>query len=154
MPRKAATKETVEEAVEENTVESTVEDTLTPPQPENVTVMVQRIIDTVKGYNAKFNNERTLSVVDLGTQPAHQGTRYRQLYVEALQGLMVISLREGFKSVHGGNEQRRVLARVVVPVTETEAYHALLRRFFAYSEAKTLEDSNFLLNELTVTVKT
>jgi hypothetical protein len=115
--------------------------------------MVTNIISAITGYSAKFNNERTMAVVDLGTKGAHQGTNFRQLFVEANQGFMKITVQEGFKSAHGGNEQRKPLMTFLVPTSETEAYEMLLVRFFNYKKQANLEQGEFLLDTLKKTVQ-
>jgi len=118
----------------------------------NLKSLVWGIINACRGYNAKFNAERTLAVLDLGTQGAHQGTKYRQLFVEATQGFMRLSLREGFSSAHGGEAQRKVLFSFSVSVAETELYAELQTRFFGYNEARNLGDGVVLLDALEKTV--
>lgn len=126
----------------------------TENQKEDSTVesVVRDLIKAITGYSAKFNNERTMSVIDLGTKGAHQGTNFRQLFVEANQGFMRITIQEGFKSAHGGNEQRKALMSFMVPTSEIEAYELLQIRFFNYKKQHNLEQGAFLVETLGKTV--
>jgi len=120
-----------------STVESTVKD----------------LIKAVTGFAAKFNNQRTIAVVDLGIKGAHQGTSFRQLFIEASQGFLTVSIQEGFKSAHGGNEQRKPLMSFVVPTSEYKAYELLQARFFNYKKEANLEQGAFLVDTLKKTIQ-
>ena len=122
---------------------------------DNSTVLsiVEGIIKAVTGYAAKFNNDRTMAVIDLGMKGAHQGTNFRQLFIEANQGFMRISIQEGFKSAHGGNEQRKPLMSFMVPTSEYKAYEMLQVRFFNYKKAGNIEQGLFLVDTLQKTVQ-
>lgn len=124
---------------------------LTPEAPKSVDALVDSLIESVKGYNAKFNHEKTLSVIDLAARGGAQGTTYRQLHVAANQGYMEVSLIEGFKSSHGGNSQTKTLRSVVVPVLYHEAYGKMQKRFFGYDEAKQLGEGKVLLDMIVET---
>lgn len=113
---------------------------------------VQAVIKAVAGYAAKFNNARTVAVVDLGMRAGPQGSKFRQLYVEPRQGMITISLQEGFKSMHGGEGQRKVINAFSVPVTEFEAFDLLMKRFFNYKPNDNLSQAAFLVDSLQQTV--
>lgn len=114
--------------------------------------VVKDIIKAVTGHAAKFNNQRTMAVVDLGQKGAHQGTSFRQLFVEANQGFMKITIQEGFKSAHGGSEQRKPLMTFMVPTSEIVAYELLQARFFNYKKQHNLEQGAFLVDTVCKTV--
>jgi|TARA_R110000851_G_scaffold51968_1_gene123043 hypothetical protein len=127
-------------------------DNITPVPPTTIEELVDQVIMGVRGYGAKFNNDKTLSVVDLASKGAQQGVTYRQLHVQADQGYISIALRETFKSTHGGQEQTKTLSKVSVPVYETKAYSKLQSRFFGYSTTKNVNEGVALLDILRKTV--
>jgi hypothetical protein len=128
-----------------------------PPNtnPTSMTDLVKEVVNSVIGKNAKYmiNSEKTVSVIDIGVKPDHHGTRFRQLVVEANCLNMTVSIKEGFKSVHGGQEQSKTINQFVVPINETEAYGMLQRRFFNYQPNKNLNEGTVLLDVLVKTVK-
>jgi len=75
----------------------------------NLEGAVDRLMDFMKGYTPMFNRKQRMSVVDLGSRHTGQGMKYRQLFVEETPGLLNVTIREGFKSSHGGTDQRNVL---------------------------------------------
>ena len=125
-----------------------------PAPAEDLASSVEAVLKAVRGYSAKFNNERLLSVIDLGSRGAHQGTKFRQLYVQFTTGYINISLQEGFKSAHGGAEQRDTLFRFAVPTYKTELVKLLQDRFLNYVESSHVNEAVALVNALQGTVAT
>lgn len=113
---------------------------------------VGRILTLVDGFNAKYNREQGLSVVDLKHRPEAQGTRFRQLYVKRENGVINVSLIESFKSAHGGNVQRDNKGSFDVAVGEPE-YRKLEERFFGYNTNKSLSGAKRLVDELEETMR-
>lgn len=125
---------------------------ITPSAPKTMEDLVDQVIENVRGYGAKFNKTRTLAVVDLASKGAQQGVTYRQLHIQADQGYMSVSLRETFKSSHGGQEQTKVLSSFSIPVYETKSFSKLQSRFFGYSTTKNVDEGVLLLDNLRKTV--
>jgi hypothetical protein len=125
------------------------------PKTENgstVGAMVDAVIDNIEGYAAKYNRVEALSVVDLGTQAAPQGIKFRQLHVKLDAGFITISIQEGFKSSHGGSEQRKTINAFRVSMSDSDSISKLQRRFFNYAPTSDYDEATRLLDTLTMTV--
>lgn len=167
-PRKAPKAEDkMEETVEETAVESTedvaeaahepteaTEPTKTSKTGKDLTAMVDRLMELVRGFTPTFNRKQRVSVVNLGSKPVTQGVKYRQLFVEETPGMMVITMFEGFKSNHGGADTKDKLNSFSVPVSDPELYSRVHNRFFGYQPRKNLNDASLLLDKLEQTVRT
>lgn len=114
---------------------------------------VERLIDLVKGFTPTFNRQQRLSVVNLNSRNTGQGVKYRQLFVEEMPGFMVVSLREGFKSAHGGTDQKKTLNLFRVPISEFALYSRVQKRFFGYVPQKNSNEATLLLDTLEQTVR-
>ena len=125
-----------------------VEETLTPTGPENVDELVDALLGEIRGIKVKCNPERTLAVVDVASRNSHQGVQYRQVYVELKPYGIDVTLREGFKSSHGGMDQMKTLHGFSVPSLETVAYTKLFTRFFNYNRDRNVKSGTLFLNEL------
>lgn len=132
---------------------SQVEDQTGEKEPKTSTVdmsnEVDKLIQLVRGYAPKFNREQQLSVVNLGDPVGDgQGIRFRQLFVEESTGYMTVSIKEGFKSNHGGQIQRKTLNSFRVPISDPESYARLQARFFGFNDATNKEEADVLLTTL------
>jgi len=114
--------------------------------------MVDAVLDQCDGYAAKYNRAESLSVIDLGTQAAPQGVKFRQLLVKGDAGFINISIQEGFKSNHGGSEQRKTINAFRVSMSDSESIAKLQRRFFNFVPSKDYDEAARLLDVLTMTV--
>lgn len=147
----------METSQKEETVKETI--SFTPEmnaitKPTSIIELVDQLIDSIKGFGAKYNHDKTLSVVDLANKGSQQGTTYRQLFVRANQGYMNVSIIEAFKSSHGGGEQGKTLFKFDVPISEAEAYLKLQVRFYSYSESDNLTNGFQVLDLIRKTVVT
>lgn len=108
---------------------------------------VDRLIKLIEGYTPTFNREQKMSVVNLGAPVGDgQGVRFKQLFVEESVGFMTISLKDGFKSNHGGQIQRKTLNSFRVPVSDPHSYARLQARFFGFNQDTNYNDADLLLN--------
>jgi hypothetical protein len=122
-----------------------------PVGPQTVEELVNDLILTVRGMGAKVDRSRMLAVVDLASRYVAAGQEFRQLFVQATDLAVTISLVETLKSNYGGSASPKTLASFQVPSTKTECYDRINQRFFGFKPEKNLKDGEYLLTLLKTT---
>ena len=130
----------------------TTEQEMTPVKSSSISELVDELIDALRGRDARFNREMGTAIIDLAAKNSAQGVTYRQVEVKEEQGYMTISLQEGFKSAHGGTEQRKPLFGFAVSVGDAESYGKLQARFFGYNPQQNVDNGVSLMDELRETI--
>lgn len=123
------------------------------PSGSSIEDAVDKLLEALNGYSAKYNNKQAISVVDLKHRNEPQGTRFRQVHVKRGSGTLTVSLVESFKSSHGGNEETKSLYSFSVSITDAKAYTKLEQWFFGYSARRNVAEAAFLLKELKTTLR-
>lgn len=145
----------VNEEVREEVKEEVKEEAWSEDMPSGSSIedAVDKLLEALNGYVAKYNLKQAISVIDLKHRSEPQGTRFRQVHVQRGSGTLTVSLVESFKSAHGGNEETKSLYSFSVSITDAAAYTKLEQWFFGYSAQKNVNEAAFLLKELKTTLR-